>query len=321
MTDYVANILRSPIAAPAGAETKMRDPVLEGIADKCRFLFDLDFSWCYPGGDFAGRAAPGNPANDAVIRDIDERANGRHVFNTVFEAPRTTYAGGGFDYTDVTHKPFGVQGPADAWTPIHAGDNDYFLWFGYYRLPTSADWKPSNGFAPLFSSSSASGFYLSNPDPLTVTMITPTAGNPRLRFTRQTASGNNAVNTDFTPNADIYGKVCQLGFWRTPAGVGAIAVPLDNEAAALLATVAVGSNNSVDYSTARPCWGDAGGTNLSMSTEDRAATNYRVYRGGLFDWTGVSALPQDVLLADRNRVRARIAASAAANGGTSVIFV
>ena len=320
MTDYVANILRSPIPAPASANRKMRDPVLEGIADKCRFLFDLDFSWCYPGGDFAGRPAPGNPANDAVIRDIDERANGRHVFNTVFEAPRTTYAGGGFDFSNVTHKPFGVQGPADAWASIHAADNEYFMWFGYYRLPTSSDWKPSNGFVPLFSSSSASGVHISNPDPLIVTQVSPSAGNPRLQFSRQTALGG-ITSIALTPNASLYGKVCQLGFWRTPAGEGCIAVPLDNEAAVLSGTATVGANNSTDFSAARPCWGDAGGTNLNMSAEDRAATNFRVYRGGLFDWAGVSAVPQDVLLADRNRVRARIAANAEANGGTSLIFV
>lgn len=320
MTDYVANILRSPIAAPAGASVKLRDPVLAGLADKCRFLFDLDFSWCYPGGDFSTRPAPGNPANNAVIRDINGRADGRHIFNTVFEAPRTTYAGGGFDFTAVMHRPFGVQGPADAWAPIHAGADDYFMWFGYYRLPASADWKASGGFATMFASTEATGFHISNADLLNVHQISPSAGNRRIEFSRQTAIGS-VTSILLAPNDSHYGKVCQMGYWRTSAGVGCIVVPLDNEAAALSATAAAGANNSADYSATRPCWGDSGGSNTSMSAEDQAASNFRVYRGGLFDWAGVSALPQDILLADRTRVRARIAASAAGNGGTSLIFV
>lgn len=320
MTDYVANILRSPIPAPAGAAIKYRDPILAGIADKCRFLFDLDFSYSYPGGAYSGRAAPGNPTNDQVIHDIADRADGRHVFNTVFEAPRTTYAGGGFDFSAVTHRPFGVQGPTDAWNTIHAASNEYFLWFGYYRMPISTDWLRVSGVASMFQSTPNTGFYISNPDPLTVTTTTISAGNPRLAFHRQTAVGT-VVTTLLTPTASHYGKTCQVAIWRNASGIGCHMIPLDVEANGVSTTGAVGAENSADYSGLRPCWGASGGSNNNMSTDDRDATNYRLYRGGLFDLAGVVETPQSILLADRTRVRARIAASAAANGGTSVIFV
>lgn len=320
MTDYVANILRSPIPAPAGAAIKYRDPILAGIADKCRFLFDLDFSYSYPGGAYSGRAAPGNPTDNQVVHDIADRAAGRHVFNTVFEAPRTTYAGGGFDFSAVTHRPFGVQGPADAWDAMYAAPNDYFLWFGYYRLPISSDWLRVSGVAALFQSTPNTGFYVSNPDPLTVTTTTISAGNPRLAFHRQTAVGT-VVTTLLTPTAAHYGKTCQVAFWRNASGIGCHMIPLDDEAASVATTGAVGAENSANYSALRPCWGASGGANNNMVTDDRDATNYRLYRGGLFDLTGVVETPQSILLADRTRVRARIAASAAGNGGTSLIFV
>lgn len=320
MTDYVVNCLRSPIPAPPGTEPKYPDSILTGIADKCRFLFDLDFSYCYPGGLRKGRPAQGNPTNDQVIYDLGRRANGRHVFNTVFEAPRTAYAGGGFDFSAVTHRPFGVQGPADAWDTMYAANNDYFLWFGYYRLPISSDWLRVSGVAAMFQSTPNTGFYVSNPDPLTVTTTTISAGNPRLAFHRQTAVGT-VVTTLLTPTEAHYGKTCQIAFWRNASGIGCHMIPLDDEAASVATTGAVGPENSANYSALRPCWGASGGANNNMVTDDRDATNYRLYRGGLFDLTGVVETPQSILLADRTRVRERIAVSAEKNGGASLIFV
>ena len=61
MTDYTTPAMQ--VSLPSDAATKpVRDPLLIGLpAGAMRFLFDLDFSWCYPGGDFSVRPAQGDP--------------------------------------------------------------------------------------------------------------------------------------------------------------------------------------------------------------------------------------------------------------------
>lgn len=309
MTDYYTTALRSPLAAPPGAVKPARDPVLAAASGGVRFLFDLDFSWCYPGGAFAGRPAPAAPLDNQVIYDIAERGNGRYVFNTVFEAPRATYAGGGFDYTNVTHSPYGVQGPNDAWASIHAAANDYFLVCSYMRLPTEAEWKPSGGIVPFFDSNLGTGFWIGQAEMLIMGFLGGT--NFRgFQFARQTAVGSQSslyINALGSPVA--FGKFCQVAYWRNAAGVRARVKSVDGE---LSASGAVGANNTADYSALRPTWGSYRSPNLSFSAEDVLATNYRVYRGWLEDLTMSGRDPLSVLNADWDRVIARKTAS----GGT-----
>mgnify|MGYP006921314825 CR=1 FL=1 len=317
MTDYAVTALKSPIAAPTGASRPVRDGLLTGHNGGVRFLFDLDFSWSYPGGALATRPAQGAPANDQVIYDIAERSNGRYRFNTVFQAPRATYAGGGFDYTNITHAPFGVQGPADAWASIYSAANDYFLWCGYYRLPTEADFKPSGGFAMMFSNTPNTGFHITNVEPFQVAQIT--SSGKKIQFIRQTTGGSGGqVTLSLATSTDYYANMCQLSFWRNASGVGA---RMKSATAEVSTSAAVGVNNSADFSTLRPTWGHAAEPNISFNSEDLAATNYRSYRGWLEDLSVSGRDPLVVLNADWARVQARIAKSAAANGGTSTIFV
>lgn len=314
MTDYTVPVLTSPSPPVSGIDTgQARDPVAKGLpSGAMRFLFDLDFSWCYPGGPLSGRPAQSAPANDQLIYDVSERANGRYRFNTVFEAPRATYSGGGFDFTPVTHRPHGVQGAADAWQSIHASANRYFLWVGYYRLPTSSDWKASNGDLPIFEGTPNTGTYITNVDPLVVVQITPTAGNPRLRLRRQInigASSANATVMDLIPTADFYGQLCQVAYWRNAEGQG---FRMKSALAETSSVAAVGTETALDFSALRPTWGSSTEGNINISTEDRAASNFRVYRGWLEDLSLSERDPLTVLNADWDRVIARKTAS----GGT-----
>lgn len=317
MTDYSVPAIKVPVSVP-GTAKPVRDPILAGLPDGAmRFIFDLDFSWCYPGGALAGRPAAGNPTNDQVIYDIAERADGSHVMNTVFSAPRTTYEGGGFDFTALTHTPFGVKGPADTWDTIFDGDQ-FALVAGYYRLPSSADFKPSAGLVNLFGTTPNSGTYVSNAEYVVIGMITE-GGGPKVSFIRQTAIGGGTIQKILLAmDADYYGKVCQVAWWRTPNGVGCRVKSADAE---VTGSAVVGSDNTDDPSGAGPVWGRAGGPNGNMSDEDDQATDYRVYRGFVLDLAEVEVSPLSIIDADWDRVQARIAASAASNGGSSAIFV
>ncbi|WP_420324640.1 hypothetical protein [Mameliella sp.] len=294
MTDYSAKTLTVPGATGTGAI--LRDPILAGLpAGAARFVFDVDFSWCYRGQD--------DPTGGDTIKDLAERADGDYTMNTVFEAPAATFVSGGFDFTDLTHSPFGVRAPADAWDSIFAGDQ-HFLWFGYYKLPTAGEWKPSNGYSPFFDTAEGTGSYITEDQGLIVTGITPYSTN-LLRFARQTAIGS-IDELDLIPTADHFGKMCQLAFWRTADGSGARCKSADGEVSGV---AAVGSDNTADPSGVGPVWGNSARPNVSLSTENRAATNFRVYRGGLIDMASVTADPVEMMDADWSRVQARKTAS------------
>lgn len=320
MTDYLVNILRSPIPAPAGAAAKRRDPLLESDNDGVRFAFDLDFSWSYPGGDLETRPAPGNPTAGQTIYDIAERGNG--AYQRQGSTPVASYAGGGFDFDGITRTPYGVKAPASAWSTIYSAANRYFLWCGYYRMPSSSNWKASNGSFEIFTNTEANGSYISQVEPLTIFQITPTAGNPKIIARRQVlvgASPSNATVLELPMTGDYFGKLCQVAFWRNASGQGFRIKSADNEASA---TAAVGTETALNFSATRPTWGNgATPDNGDLSAENKNAVKYRLYRGFLEDLALSNRNPLDVINGDWTRVQARIAASAAANGGTSVIFV
>lgn len=313
MTDYSVPTLTSPSLPVNGIATgQARDPVARGLpAGAMRFLFDLDFSWCYPGGPMQGRPAPSSPADEQVIYDIGERENGKYERQGA--TPSANYAGGGFDFAPVSRTPFGVKAPATAWASIHSAANRYFLWCGYYRLPSSGDWKASNGNFPIFESSEANGTYITQVDPLVIFQITPTVGNPRLIARRQVLVGASTANAsvlELTPTADYFGQLCQISYWRNAAGQG---FRMKSGLAETSAAAAVGTETALNFSATRPTWGRSPTPdNGNMNTEDQAASNYRVYRGWLEDLSLSGRDPLTVLNADWARVIARKTAS----GGT-----
>lgn len=319
MTDYFVSALRSPVAAPAGAAKPLRDQLLAGHNDGVRFLFDLDFSWCYPGGASSGRPAAGAPAAGQAIHDIAERANGSYLRQG--STPVANYAGGGFDFSPITKNPFGVKGPTDAWDTIHSAPNRYFLWVGYYRLPSEADFNSSNSNIDLFGNTPNNGTYITNIDPLALFQIQP-ASQKLLVIRRQIAVGASPANAsllELAPTSDHFGTMCQIAYWRNESGQGFRVKSVDSE---LVSTASVGAETALDFSGLGPVWGvPITPDNGPLEAGYLNATNYRLYRGWLEDLGMSGRNPLAVLNADWQRVQSRIAASAAANGGTSLIFV
>jgi hypothetical protein len=315
MTDYgIPRINSSGIVGKVTNTNLKRDPLLEGLSDgDMRFLFDLDFSWCYPGAGSPPRTQ-GSPTRNQTIYDISERANGTYTSPDIFEyAFLPDYAGGGFDYTDCDRNPWGVKGPTDAWDTIHAATDRYFLWCGYYRMPTQADWKPSGGFLQMFSNAVNNGFY-TEPEPLIITQI-----SNQLSAVRQKAiSGTRDIIT-ITPTSDHFGKMCQLSYWRDANGQNFRMKSADGEVSA---STSVGDETDVDFSGLGPVWGDSRQPNNgAYGSEDAAASNVRCYRGFLEDLNASGRTPLTVVDNDWTRIQERIAKSAAENGGTSTIFV
>ncbi|WP_306043666.1 hypothetical protein [Mameliella sp. MMSF_3455] len=308
MTDYSISTLAVP--GGTGSASLVRDPLLSGLdAGAMRFAFDLDFSWCYPGGPLASRPAQTDPVREQVVYDLCERSDGAYTNADYFEAPTAAYAGGGFDFgaTDIRN-PWGVRGPADAWNPIHAADNAYFMVCAYFKMPTQAKWKPSGGFVHMFSSQTANGYY-TQPEPLSFAQI-----DGQIRATRQRNTVGAARDSlSLTPTSAHYDKLCQLSYWRNADGQGFRMKSADGTVST---TMPVGDENVEDYTGLAPVWGDARtAVNGAYSSEDALATDVRLYRGFMEDLNASGRDPETVLDADWTRVQARIAAS----GGT--IFV
>jgi len=318
MSDYLIPSIEfgRPTAA---AKSPIRDAMLEEVpAGAVRFAFDLDFSWCYPGGPWISRGPQLAPVRNQAVYDLCERADGYSANASYFEAVTAGYAGGGFDFgsTDPTElrNPYGVAGPTDAWNPIHASPNAYFMVVAYYKMPTAANWNPSNGFAQMFSSQTSNGFY-SDPEPLSFAQI---QGN--LAATRQrNAVGILRDTLTLTPTAAHFGKMCQVAYWRNADGQGFRMKSADGEVSTSLP---VNAENVSDYTGLAPVWGDARtSANGPLNADVKKALKFREYRGWLENLAASGRDPLTVLNNDWTRVQSRIAASAAANGGTSLIFV
>lgn len=314
MTDYITPAMQVPLASYATTKP-VRDALLTGLPDGAmRFLFDLDFSWCYPGGNLATRSAQTAPTDGQTIYDIAERADGAVVAGT----NRTpAYSGGGVAFDAISYMPSGVEGPSNAWETIHGATGQYFLQCSYWKLPSSGNWKPSNSNLYMFDSAAGldvGGAYITNADPLCVYQIDSGSG-PRLEARRQTAIGASSANgtvMSLTPTSDHFSKMCQVAVWRNADGHGFRIKSSDGEVST---TAAVGLDSAVDFSSCAPSWGYPSSYVQPMNSEDQAATDYSLYRGWLEDLGLSGRDPLTVLNADWTRVQARIAAS----GGT--IFV
>lgn len=310
-----AYTLNTPVAsADNSLPIAVRDALLTGSNGGVRFLFDTAFGWCYPGGPLTGRAAAGAPANGAAIGDISEHANGSFALAA---GQAVAYAGGGFDFSTLTaaggsSDPLRlnhIKGPGSVWAGIQAAQQ--FAVMAYLKLPTALDWTTVTDIFPIFASSA--GGYLGEADPLTLNF----ANGGLVQARRQTSIG---VKDQLEVSAALHhGLNTQILFWRTATETG---LRLKSTAGTTLITGAAGALNTADSSALQPRFGIPGPFTTFTFASHRTARNFRLYRGGIEN-LALSARAPAVAIgdADWTRVQARIAASAAANGGTSLIFV
>ena len=115
-----------------------------------------------------------------------------------------------------------------------------------------------------------------------------------------------------------YGLLAQIAYWRTAT---ATVLQVRTSAGTVSATAAQGALNAADCSATTPRWGIPGSFVDFSQASQRTARNFRLYRGGIENLALSGRDPAVVTNAGWLATQARIAASAAANGGTSLIFV
>lgn len=279
----------SSVSARPGLSTLKRDPLLSGDKGGVRFVFDAGFSFSYPGGP---------PSNGSIVRDVAEVADGEFVLAS---GQSVGFKGNGFDFSTLT-----ATGPTDADNYVNGGVGSWngifpkqeFLVCVYMRLPTEADWQAAS-IIPFFASSDIG--YVSEPDPI----LGCFTALKRFEFRRQTGLNAHSPVT-VTPNADHYGQVCQVAFWRNATGIGA---RVRGASSTKLTTAAAGALNTADFSTCRPKFGSpppftSGATSGAVTTR-----NFRLYRGFLENLNLSGRDPVAVLDADYARTAARNAFS------------
>lgn len=290
------------VSTESGLQTAVRDAYLRNSNNGVKFLFDLAFPWCYPSGALSGRPAAGNPANNAVIADVSENSNGIFVKDT----STVTYAGGGFDFSAVSGSGLTfIQAPNTTLATIQA--QQYFMIMIYMKIPTLANINSQGTIQPFFATSRG---YQIDPD-LGLLCLNGNSSNS-IGFRRETAIGSQAGITVSCVNHN--GQMAQVAVWRNATEMG---MRIKSVAGgSTVATVASGSNNTADFSNLPPMFGSV--VQYNGNTFGRF---YRIYRGAIENLALSGRTPITVLDEDWTRIQARITASAAANGGTSIIFI
>lgn len=275
----------SAVSARPGLQTLKRDPLLSDDKGGVRFVFDAGFAFSYAGGA---------PANGSVVRDVAEVADGEFVLAA---GQSVGFKGNGFDFSTLT-----ATGPVDADNYVNGGakgwdgifEKQEFLVCVYMRLPTEADWLAAS-IIPFFSSSDIG--YASEPDPV----LGCFTALKRFEFRRQT--GINAQSpVTVTPNADHYGQVCQVAFWRNAAGIGA---RVRGALSTKLTTAAAGALNTANFSACRPKFGCPPPFTNGSTSGATTTRNFRLYRGFLENLSLSGRDPIEVLDADHARTIAR----------------
>lgn len=286
----------------SGLLTAVRDAYLRNSNNGVKFLFDLSFPFSYPGGSLSGRSAAGNPANNAVIGDISENSNGRFVKDTSI----VTYTSGGFDFSAVAHPEVTfIEAPNTTLSTIQA--QQYFMIMIYMKIPTLANINTQGGIHLFFGSSRG---YSIDPD-LGLMCFNGSSQN-QIGFRRETAIGTAATINNSCVGHN--GQMAQVAVWRNATETG---MRIKSVAGgSTLNSAATGINNTLNFSNLTPMFGS-----VYQYYGNSMARSYRIYRGAIENLALSGRAPIAVLDEDWTRIQARIAASAAANGGTSTIFV
>lgn len=302
----LANILRLPISVSGSSlATACRDALLTGAANNgVRFIADLSFGYCYPGGAFEGRPSPSSPANNAVVYDVADTANGSVKLisgNTI------NYSGGGFDFGSITKKDNYLEIPASVAADIYTsygGASQQFLACMYIKLPTSANWNTSSSVLPMLHfAGTGTATYQNTSDLVAIAQ----GANGTLQGRRQTGAGA-ASTASITLDSGDYGLVTQVAYWRNASGVG---IRIKNSNGTKITTAAVGSNNTQDFSGKTGIAGVSGGfwavdgNNVLNGAGQTGAKNFRLYRLFVENLARSGRSPLTVLDADYARVAAR----------------
>jgi hypothetical protein len=280
----------------------VRDPALVGVSDGgVRFLADAAFPWCYPGGSPTGRPDAGDPADGAVIYEMNERVDGSFIN----PAGGVTYAGGGFDFTNslalTGSRNVGIVMPAavlaDIWTAWE-GNSQQYLFEGWFKLPSLANWNASTSLLSIAGDLS----YLTGASLFILTM--KSGGTIEVR--RQTSAGNYDVTNvmTLTPASGDYGSVVQIGVWRNASGQG---LRLRSANGTVLVSKAVGSDNTQNFSANPFIVGRNGASfpGASPTTTLTALSGFRVYRAMMENLARSGRNPTTVLDAAYTAVAAR----------------
>lgn len=302
MGGRVLNVLRSPLATgdTSLANLPPVDPLLTGSNSGVRFLFDLAFGACYPGGAFDGRAAPANPTNSALVEDMSGNGDGQAV---IASGQTVSYAGGGFDFTALTANNSFVEGPAAVSADLFA--QQQFMFVAYVKLPSDSDWASVAAVRPFVSVADGS-FGVSVPGIMALGMSTVSAVK-YLSMSRQT-SGATLATLNLTLPAGYTGTIAQVAGWRTSTQTG---VSVRNATAGRTTqTAAVGSANADNFSAIKPKFGvGPNGWSSGLGTgNDANASNFRLYRGFVENLNRSGRDPTTVLDADWTRFAARVTA-------------
>ncbi|MGQ6549791.1 hypothetical protein ACUNEV_19935 [Serratia sp. IR-2025] len=307
-------VLQSPIVSPdATLSVAIRDPILRGVQNAgVRFIADLGFGFSYPGGHFETRPSPSNPNNGQPIFDVAELVNGSAV---VAGGQTIIYAGGGFDYSNITaHNNF-LAIPASVAADIYtafSGASQQFMVTSYFKLPAKADWNGASAIAPMLSWASGNAS-AANPDLVT---IGQNVTQYRLSAIRQTA-GSTLIETNIAMNDADFGVLGQVTYWRNAAGIG---LSLRTARTRTTTTGVVGANNTGNFSAQVGKLGIGNSYWSPLTAESKAAVKFRAYRVFVENLARSGRDPLAVADADWSAVQSRIASSAAANGGVSLIF-
>lgn len=221
-----------------------KDNVLRSAGNaSVRFLADLAFPLCYPGGLPTGRPAAGNPIDGSVIYDVASRGDG----SVIIPAGSLTYAGGGFDFTNAQgltgSRNCGIAMPAsvlaDIWT-AYSGASQQYLFTMWVKLPSLANWNNSTTLVSIAGDLS----YLAG---ASLFIVAQKQGG-LIEVRRQTSASNYDVTNVLTatPNSDQYGNVVQIAVWRNASGQGLSIT--GGAGAPVIVTTAAGSDNTQNFS-------------------------------------------------------------------------
>jgi len=286
-----------------------RDPLIYGATNEgIRFIADLGFGYCYPGGALSGRPAASAPANAAVVYDASDTANG---IVRVAAGDSVAYAGGGFNFGTVTKQGNYLEIPesvaADIYT-VYGGNSQQFMVCAYIKMPSSANWNTNASLATMLQFAGAGTATYQNTSDL-VLLAQGTGGTLQAR--RQTAAGT-ITATSITMGAGDYGLITQVAFWRNASGVG---LRIKNSNGTQVVTGVAGSNNTQDFSAKTGQVGVSGGfwavdgNQTLIGSGQTAAKNFRLYRVFVENLARSGRDPVTVLDADYERVIARNAFS------------
>jgi len=280
--------------------TIYKDQYLNGAGAGALALWDTAYA-----GSYAKAATASAPVAGDVIRDLAGKGDG--VVSLIGAAPTggqtkmPAYAGGGFDFSGLTHVGSEIAFPSVIAEHIRAQANCYFLEMIYVRLPTQAQWiaAGNQGRIPLacFTDSPTGSATQSE-----LADIFMSYNGTSCKLNAFIASGASYV---LVSSADMlsseFGQLVQVSVYRTAAGVF-----LRHRSAARFDVKTNASVTKPSLSLVGRKWHiGLGNAFWSAATFPIGMQNLRFYRGAMEDLETSGRDPVAVLDADWTRTVAR----------------